>query len=310
VPLTLRGKFRLEQRIGRGGMGVVYRATDMHLGRQVAVKTLPWVEPYLTMRLRREARAMAAVSHPNLATIYGVEFFHGIPILVVEYLPGGTLADRLRRGPMPWEEAVVLGIALAEAVDRIHAAGILHRDIKPSNVGFAAGWVPKLLDFGLATAIEAARGLELAAMPASVTAERTAPFGGTDADDLTGAGVVAGTVAYLSPEAVNGQAPDPSFDLWGVSIVLYEAIAGSNPIKGMTHAQAAHSLLFQQIPDIRDAAPSCPPELADFFRDALHLDPRRRPASGSALAQRLRALAKGRSGSHLDSSESGAASPG
>jgi hypothetical protein len=160
VPLTLRAKFRLEARIGRGGMGVVYRATDLHLGRLVAVKTLPWVAPYLSSRLRREARAMAAVSHPNLAMIYGIEFYRGIPMLVVEYLAGGTLADRLRRGPLPWHDAVALGATLADVVDRIHGAGILHRDIKPSNVGFTAEGVPKLLDFGLARAVEAVRELD------------------------------------------------------------------------------------------------------------------------------------------------------
>ena len=172
VPLTLHAKFRLEARIGRGGMGVVYRATDLNLGRLVAVKTLPWVAPYLSTRLRREARAMAAVAHPNLAMIYGVEFFRGVPMLVVEYLAGGTLADRLRRGPLPWPDALALGATLAEVVDRMHVAGILHRDIKPSNVGFTAEGVPKLLDFGLARAIEAVRELDRTEPPARARRSR------------------------------------------------------------------------------------------------------------------------------------------
>jgi hypothetical protein len=291
VPLTLRGKFRLDARIGRGGMGVVYRATDLHLGRLVAVKTLPWVAPYLASRLRREARAMAAVSHPNLATIYGIEFFHGVPMLVVEYLAAGTLAARLKSAPLPWADAVQLGATLAEVVDRLHGAGILHRDIKPSNVGFTAEGVPKLLDFGLARAIEAVRELDRTQPPrgAALDTAETMTSGEPGDDDLTGPGTIAGTLPYLSPEAINGQAPDPSFDLWGISIMLFEAIAGTLPTHGRSPVAAA-ALLVQGLPDIRDYAPECPAEVAEFFREALSADPRRRPATGRALARRLRGL--------------------
>jgi hypothetical protein len=292
VPLTLHAKFRLEARIGRGGMGVVYRATDLNLGRLVAVKTLPWVAPYLSTRLRREARAMAAVAHPNLAMIYGVEFFRGIPMLVVEYLAGGTLADRLRRGPLPWPDAIALGVTLAEVVDRMHAAGILHRDIKPSNVGFTADGVPKLLDFGLARAIEAVRELDRTEPPRPPGEQRAASLveGDATGDDLTDTGTVAGTVAYLSPEAIEGASPDPSFDLWGVSVVLFEAIAGVHPAKARAAAPRVSALVAGDVADIRELVPSCPAEVARFFRDALHPDPKRRPATGRALARRLRSL--------------------
>jgi hypothetical protein len=291
VPLTLRDKFRLEARVGRGGMGVVYRATDLHLGRLVAVKTLPWVAPYLATRLRREARAMAAVAHPNLAMIYGVEFFHGVPMLVVEYLAGGTLADRLRRGPLAWPDALALGVTLAEVVDRMHGAGILHRDIKPSNVGFTAEGVPKLLDFGLARAIEVVRELDRTEPPAKALPAGSLDSGDATADDLTGAGAVAGTVAYLSPEAIKGDPPDPSFDLWGVSVVLFEAIAGVHPAKvGPPDMPRISALVAEAVPDIRTLAPDCPADVAAFFRELLHADPHRRPATGRVLARRLRAL--------------------
>jgi hypothetical protein len=289
VPLTLRGKFRLEARIGRGGMGVVYRATDLHLGRLVAVKTLPWVAPYLAVRLRREARAMAAVSHPSLATIYGIEFFQGVPILVVEHLAGGTLADRLRDGPLPWHVVLALGATLADAVDRIHEAGILHRDIKPSNVGFTADGAPKLLDFGLARAMDAARGLGLAGTAAEEDMT-SAESGSSDSDSLTGAGAIAGTVAYLSPEAINGELPEPSFDVWSLCLVLYEAIAGTNPLQGAVRAETVSNILYQELPDLRRFAPGCPAPVAELFREALHGDPDRRPPTGRALARRLRAL--------------------
>ena len=283
APLLLGGKFRLESRIGRGGMGVVYLATDLHLGRRVAVKTLPWVAPYLSVRLRREARAMAAVSHPNLALIYGIEFFHGIPILIVEYLAGGTLADRLRQGRLPWGDVLALGATLAEAVDRIHAGGILHRDIKPSNVGFSADATPKLLDFGLARAVDAARGLDLET-PGSIES------GSGESDGLTGGGAVAGTVAYLSPEAINGDPPEPSFDIWSLSLVLYEAIAGTNPIQGVAREETVSNILYREIPDVRRFTPACPAAVAEFFHDALNGDRDRRPATGQELAEQLRAL--------------------
>ncbi|MDO8836071.1 MAG: protein kinase, partial [Vicinamibacterales bacterium] len=136
VPTLLAGKFQVERRIGRGGMGVVYRARDIDLDRLVAIKTLPSMSTAAALRLRHEARAMATLSHPNLALIFGLETWRGVPMLVVEYLRAGTLADRLRRGRLAPGDAVALALALAEAVGAMHRVGLLHRDIKPSNVGF------------------------------------------------------------------------------------------------------------------------------------------------------------------------------
>ena len=130
-------------------MGVVYRAKDLTLGRAVALKTLPATSPEDSARLRREARAMAAITHPNLALIFGVETWQGTPILVIEYLAGSTLAERLPTGPMAWEEVLELSLVLASVLERVHGSGILHRDVKPSNIGFTEEDVPKLLDFGL-----------------------------------------------------------------------------------------------------------------------------------------------------------------
>ncbi len=157
LPLVLLGKYAVERRIGAGGMGVVYLAVDLALGRRVAIKTLPRIAPEQAMRLRREARAMVAVSHPNLALIFGAETWHGTPALVFEYLEGGTLGDRLQHGPLPASQVVQLGLAMSDVLDRIHAAGILHRDIKPSNIGYAGDGTPKLLDFGLARIMEDTR---------------------------------------------------------------------------------------------------------------------------------------------------------
>src|SRR5262245_4112665 len=150
VPYILQGKFRLEYKIGSGGMGVVYRAIDLLLGRTVAIKTLPKVSPEYSMRLRREARAMAAVAHPNLALIFGAETWRGTPMLIFEYLSGGTLDHRLRHTRLSLEQTLNLGIILADVLERTHGEGILHRDIKPSNIGYTNANTPKLLDFGLA----------------------------------------------------------------------------------------------------------------------------------------------------------------
>ena len=150
LPYVLPGKFRFERRIGTGGMGIVYRGVDISLSRAVAVKTLRRVSPEDAMRLRREARTAAAVSHPHLAPVYGMETWQGTPMLVMELLEGGTLTQRIEKGRLEAAETVELGIAMAEALEHLHASDILHRDIKPSNIGYARDGTPKLMDFGIA----------------------------------------------------------------------------------------------------------------------------------------------------------------
>ena len=153
LPWRVGAKFVVVRRIGAGGMGVVYLARDTTLDRDVALKTLPGLRGGAAARLRGEARAMAALNHESLATIYGLEFWRRTPILVVEYFPEGTLAGRLWRGRLSPDEALAIGVRLAQALTYMHARGVLHRDLKPSNVGLTAAGVPKLLDFGLATLV-------------------------------------------------------------------------------------------------------------------------------------------------------------
>ncbi len=292
LPLFVNGKFRLQRFLGAGGTGVVYLATDLALDRKVAIKTLPAMRREYAERLRREARAMASVLHPNLATIYGTEEWQDTPLLVVEYLEGGTLLDWLARGPSPIGEALDLGIMLADALDRVHGSGVLHRDIKPSNIGYTADGVPKLLDFGLAAMLDRSQGPDATAavMPADPV-ELAARFQGVKASStLTITHQVVGTPLYLSPEALAGSAPQESFDLWSLNMVLHEAIAGRHPLAGRSVTEVVAAIQHEPLPDVRDARPECPAAVASFLNDALSRVAARRPATAGHLRTELRGL--------------------
>ena len=196
VPKLLAGKFRLTRRLGAGGMGAAYLARDLRLQRNVAVKVLTRV-PALGP-LKSEAWAMAEVAHPAVAQIYAIESWRDCPFLVSEYLAGGTLADRLRRGPVPQREAVSIADALADALAALHDAGYLHGDVKPSNIGFTAAGSPKLLDFGLAR-------------------------------EPNDAVVVGGTLFYASPEVLSGRPAEEADDVWSLAVVLYEMVSRHHP---------------------------------------------------------------------------------
>lgn len=214
VPRRIGGKWRVDALLGAGGMGVAYLATDLSLDRRVALKTLPSVSGDAFARLRGEARTMAALSHPNVATILGTETWRGTLILVCEYLPGGTLQQRLARGPLPLQEALALGAALAGALDYMHTQRVMHRDVKPRNIAFSAEGTPKLLDFGIAGFVWEAN------TERPIASARAVPPVGT---------TLAGTLPYLPPEALRGAAPSPSFDVWALSVVLFECIVGRHP---------------------------------------------------------------------------------
>ena len=198
LPRCLNGKFLVERRLGTGGMGVVYLARDVLLDREVALKTLPLLRETTVTRLREEARAMATLNHESVATLYGLELWRATPVLVVEYFSGGTLARRLADGPLSPAAAVALAIRLARALVYLHARGVLHRDLKPSNIAFTPTGMPKLLDFGL----------------------------------VTDGSALAGTPAYMPPEAFHGASAQPSFDLWALAVVMLEAMSGLNPLRG------------------------------------------------------------------------------
>jgi hypothetical protein len=291
VPLILRATFRIERKLGAGGMGVVYRAMDLTLGRIVAIKTLPALSAEKVMRLRREARAMATVVHPHLATIFGAEMWHGTPMLVVEYLENGTLADRLRQGWLAVAEVVELGIALASALERLHGRGLLHRDIKPSNIGFTGDRVPKLLDFGLVKFLEAPETLDPSQLerldPEQFSA---AAFSEAQTAMHPASPGIIGTPLYFSPETVMMQPAEAIVDLWALALVLFESLTGQHPMKAPTLRETFERILRGPRPDARSLRADCSPALAAFFEKALHADPGHRPASAREFRNALERL--------------------
>ena len=288
VPYMLPGKFRFERRIGGGGMGVVYQGSDLALGRPVAIKTLRRVSPEDAMRLRREARTAAAVSHPHLAPVFGMETWQGTPMLVMELLEGGTLAQRVFREGQSERETVELGIAMADALGQLHAADILHRDIKPSNIGYTRNGVPKLMDFGIARVIFELRDEEAQEEfdeeDPEVAVWQAAGEAGLDARHR-----FVGTLSYLSPEAVRGDPADAAFDLWGLCVVLYECLLGRKVFSG-TNSQIFERIRSGLVPDFAQVCPGRSRALADFFREALHRTPSRRPVTARDLRRRLEAV--------------------
>ena len=289
LPLFVQGKFRLERLVGAGGMGVVYLAVDMVLDRQVAIKTLSSLRSKSAERLHREARTMARVVHPNLALIYGAEQWRGTPMLIVEYLHGGTLRDWIRRGPVPCVEAIELGIVLADVLERVHASGVLHRDVKPSNIGYTSDRRPKLLDFGLAL-LDRPRDSRAGAEPLSGRATEALLRSDDPAATVTVDERLVGTPLYLAPEALAGSTPQPSFDLWGLALVLYEAIAGRHPFAADDVGTVLAAAERAGVPDIRDYRPTCPIGLASFLRNALSPNITARPESAGAMRCELHRL--------------------
>ena len=284
IPARLLGKFALERRLGAGGMGVVYLARDEALDRPVALKTLPRVLPEAVARLRREARAMASVSHPAVATIHGVESWRAAPVLVVEFLSGGTLADRLCRGPLAEAEVVAIARQVLSGLDHLHRAGLLHRDLKPSNIGFTADGAVKVLDFGLSRLVEA--------VPAS-----GAVFG-NDRDGVSvlerapdlGASGLAGTPLYMSPEVVEGHPPDPRLDLWALAMVMREALVGRHPLAGLGVDEVLRRIRTTGAGEPQASSPTCSDALAALLARALDRDGSRRPQTAAGFERELAGL--------------------
>jgi eukaryotic-like serine/threonine-protein kinase len=261
------GHYRIEEELGAGGMGVVYRATDGKLGRQVAIKVLPEVfarHPERLTRFEREARMLAALNHPNIAAIHGLEECGGVHYLVLELVPGLTLAQRIAQGPLPFEEAFGVSRQITEALEAAHEKGIVHRDLKPANVKITPEGKVKVLDFGLAKALDApSTGGTNSSESPTVTAQRTE------------IGKVMGTAAYMSPEQARGRPVDKRTDIWAFGCVLFEALTGRQAFAGETMSDCLAAVLAGE-PDWDALPASTPSNVRALLRRCLEKDPRRR----------------------------------
>ena len=265
-PGAVIGPYRISAPLGAGGMGEVYRATDTKLGRDVAIKVLPdafALDADRLARIEREARALAALNHPNVAQIYGLEDAGGGSLaLVMELVEGPTLADRILHGPLPLGETLSIARQIADALDAAHERSVIHRDLKPSNIKIREDGTVKVLDFGLAKS--------LAHTPASATtvATMTSP-------DMTGTGVIVGTPAYMSPEQARGLALDKRTDIWAFGCVVYEMLTGRLAFRGATVTDTLASILERE-PDWTAVPSTAPSALMHVIKRCLAKDVRRR----------------------------------
>ncbi|HET9832747.1 MAG TPA: serine/threonine-protein kinase, partial [Vicinamibacterales bacterium] len=262
--------------LGAGGMGVVFAAEDVRLGRQVAIKFVPdgvADDRQLFDRLRSEARTASALNHPNICTLYDIGDHDGRPFLVMELLQGRTLRDRLMTGPLKTDETIDIGIQVADALDTAHREHIIHRDIKPANLFLSERGPVKILDFGLAKYVSH--------QPSALTAAPT---------DLTSAGMTLGTVAYMSPEQVTGDPLDARSDLFSFGVVLYECVTGHQPFKGKTSGLILSEILNRTPPSPLTFNPDLPLRLQEIITNCLEKDRELRYQDAAALRTDIKRL--------------------
>ena len=263
---TLAGRYEIIEKLGQGGMGEVYRALDKTLGRHVAIKVLPEIftrDLERLARFGREARVLAALNHPNIAAIYGLEKSDGRRLLVLELAEGETLKIKLDRGKLSLEEALETCRQIAEGLEGAHEKGIIHRDLKPGNIMIASEGKVKILDFGLAKAFSGeTTAIDIASSP-TITADMTKP------------GVLLGTAAYMSPEQARNRAIDKKTDIWAFGCVLYECLTGKRAFTGETISDTLAQVLKGE-PDWTALPPDAPTSIKSLLHRCLQKDPRNR----------------------------------
>jgi eukaryotic-like serine/threonine-protein kinase len=258
--------YRVTAKLGEGGMGEVYRATDSRLGREVAIKVLPTAfaaNAQSMARFEREAQLLASLNHPGIASVFGLEESNGIRGLVMELVEGPTLADRLRQGPVPIEEALTIAKQISEALEFAHEHGIIHRDLKPANVKVTSDGSVKLLDFGLAKAIEGDR------------AETDTSSSPTITMAVTLAGIILGTAAYMSPEQARGKPVDRRTDIWAFGVLMFEMLSGQPLYAGETTSDILARVIERE-PDLDKLPSRTPAPIRELIRKCLTKNPRQR----------------------------------
>ncbi len=266
TPGTRLGPFEIVAPLGAGGMGEVYRARDSRLGREVAIKALPAElahDPERVARFEREGKLLASLNHPNIAVLYGIERTDGRLCLALELIEGESLAERLRRGALPIDEAFEVAAQVASALEAAHEAGVIHRDLKPGNVMLRPDGIAKVLDFGLA------RG------PASGTTQTDLTQSPTMTSPATLAGVILGTAAYMSPEQAKGRAVDKRADTWAWGCLLYELLTGHRAFPGEDVSETLAAILKSD-PDWSALPPGMSPRVRELLERCLRKDPRER----------------------------------
>jgi serine/threonine protein kinase len=262
------GTYTIEEEIGRGGMGVVFRARDSRLDRTVAIKVLHQqvaADAESLARFGREARTLAALNHPNVGAIHGLEEAEDGHFLVLEYVDGETLAERLRRGRLPLADVLEVCTQIAAGLEAAHEAGIVHRDLKPANVKIASDGQVKVLDFGLAR-VDAQNAV---ADPVDATQAMT------PGDPATMTGTLLGTAPYMSPEQARGESVDKRSDIWSFGVILYECLTGRNPFAGPTFSDSIAAILATEA-DLDLLPEATPPLVRQVLRRSLQKDRRSR----------------------------------
>ena len=270
-PGTTLGAYEIQSPLGAGGMGEVYRARDTRLDRTVAIKILPVhlaEKPDARERFEREARAISALNHPHICHLYDVGSQDGVRYLVMEYLEGETLANRLLRGPLPQDQFLKYGIEICDALEKAHRTGVVHRDLKPGNIMLTKSGA-KLLDFGLARAVAPQIPLS-SGLRATMTATMTSA---TEVPPLTAEGSLVGTFQYMSPEQVEGREADARSDIFALGATLYEMATGQRAFEGKNTASVIAAVLERQPRPISSLQPAFPPALERIVKTCLAKDP-------------------------------------